>query len=116
MTLDEIRDHLGCEVMSGENLGRIEITECFAADLMSDALAFSEAGALLITGLTGVQSVHTTDVADLKAILYVNHKRPEPAVLDTARAKGIPVLRTPLGMFDACGRLYALGLRGAVKE
>ena len=115
MTLDEVRRLLSCDVICGEELLGVEIMECFAADLMSDVLAFCKPDALLITGLTGVQSIHTTDLADLRGIVFVHRKRPSDQVLGLAREKRIPVLSTPLHMFDACGILYGRGLRGGTK-
>jgi predicted transcriptional regulator len=117
MLLSEISGLLGCETIDGfEQLLGIEIGSCFAADLMSEVLAFCGHGALLITGLTNIQSVHTADVADLRAILYVNDKRPEAAVIALARDRGIPLLSTKLTMFGACGILYNQGLKPAWKR
>ena len=74
---------------------------------MSEVLAFCGHGALLVTGLTNVQSVHTAEVVDAQAILYVNGKRPDEQVLALARARGLPLLSTTLTMYEACGRLHA---------
>jgi predicted transcriptional regulator len=115
LRLAEIRDLLGCEVISGEHRLDEVVTECFAADLMSDVLAFSKPNVLLITGLSGIQSVHTADVAELSGIVFVHRKRPSPQVLDLARERNLPVLSTPLHMFDACATLAARGLRGGSK-
>jgi predicted transcriptional regulator len=107
MRLQRIADLLDCEVLLGtERLADVEIRACFAADLMSDVLRFSHSGALLITGLTSVQSIHTADVADLAAILFISDKRPGPEIVDVARAKGIPLLTTRHNMFDSCGILF----------
>jgi predicted transcriptional regulator len=111
MRLSEIAGLLDCDVLLGaERLDAIDVRACFAADLMSDVLRYSHAGALLITGLTSVQSIHTADVADLTAILFVSSKAPGQATVDLARARGIPLLTTKRGMFDACGLLYGAGL------
>jgi predicted transcriptional regulator len=111
MRLSQIADLLECEVLLGaERLGAIEVQACFAADLMSDVLRYSRSGALLITGLTSVQSIHTADVAALTAILFVSDKTPGQATVDLAREKDIPLLTTSRGMFDACGVLYHAGL------
>jgi len=117
MHLSEISGLLGCETMPGfeDRLGH-EVGVCFAADLMSEVLAFCSPGALLLTGLANVQSVHTAHVADLAAIIYVNDKRPDPVVVALAREQGIPLLSTKLPMFAACGILYAQGLRPAWKH
>ena len=116
LRLAEIRDLLDCEVVCGGHRLDEVVTECFAADLMSDVLAFSKPHALLITGLSGIQSVHTADVAELAGIVFVHRKRPPQQVLDLARERNLPVLSTPLHMFDACAALAARGLRGGSKS
>jgi predicted transcriptional regulator len=116
MMLRRIVELLDAEVLLGEErLDELEVKSCFAADLMSDVLRFSHAGTLLITGLTSVQSVHTADVADLAAILFVGDKRPEPGIVDVARARGIPLLTTPRTMFEACGLLFEEHLAAAAR-
>lgn len=116
-SLQRILSLLNCEVISGsERIEGIEITSCFATDLMSDVLAYAAPGTLLITELTTVQAVHTADVADLSAILFVGKKEPGKEVSDLARRKEIPVLRTKQTMFEVCGALAELGLRAASKQ
>ncbi len=112
MTLKEIRRILNCEVLSGEQSLEQEVSSGCGADLMSDVLAFARPGTLLLTGLTNVQAVRTADVADVKAIVFVRGKVPDREAIELARARGIPLLATRLTMFEACGRLYAAGLRG----
>ncbi len=114
MRLREIMALLDCETVWGTDadLDR-EVLTCYAADLMSDVLAFSHPGALLVTGLTSIQSAHTADVADLCAILFVSGKRPPAVVIELARERGTPLLTTRACMFDACGILHARGLKAA---
>jgi predicted transcriptional regulator len=116
MTLGEIKQLLDCEVISGHELMETEVTGCFAADLMSDVLAFSRSEAILVTGLSSIQSVHTADVADLRAILYIHDKRPAAAVVEVARQQNIPLLTTRRFMFETCGLLFGHGLRAAGRE
>ena len=117
MLLAEIVALLGCtELLALDLAGGPEIDGCFAADLMSEVLTFCGHGALLVTGLTNVQSLHTAEVVDVRAILYVNAKRPEEHVLDLARARGLPLLSTSLTMFEACGRLHRGGLSASTKH
>jgi len=114
--LAEVAELLECDVLLGaERLDAVEVAGCFAADLMSDVLRFSRPGALLITGLTSVQSIHTADVADLAAIVFVSNKTPGQAAVELARAKGIPLLTTPRDMFGACGALHGAGLSLAAR-
>lgn len=117
MLLSEVLEALCGELISGNSASlQMEITACFAADLMSEVLAFCAPGALLVTGLANVQSVHTADVADLKGVLFVNDKRPGPEVLRLAVQREIPLLATKLTMFAACGILYRRGLEPASKR
>jgi predicted transcriptional regulator len=116
MTLREIARLLECTVINGHELLDTEVDVCFAADLMSDVLSFSRAGALMVTGLASIQSVHAADVADLKAILFVHGKRPGQAVVDAAHQKGLPLLTTPCLMFETCGLLFRSGLKAAGEE
>lgn len=111
MLMQELVDLLKCRVILGtEFMEGLEVTACFAADLMSDVLAFSRPGSLLITGLASIQSAHTADVADLSGILFVGGKTPAEPVIALVRNQRIPLLTTELSMFEACGRLYASGL------
>ncbi len=80
---------------------------------MSDVLAFSVPGSLLLTGLVNAQSVRTADVAEIKALVYVRGKKPTAEALQLAQEKGIPVLASDLTMYEACGRLYSRGLKSA---
>ena len=115
MRLAQVRELLDGTMLCGdEQADGLEVQAAFAADLMSDVLAFAGAEALLITGLTSIQAVHTADVADLRAVLFVSGKRPGQAVLDLARQVGLPLLTTPRSLFEACAILHAAGLPGSL--
>ncbi len=116
MKLADIARLLECEVLCGQELLETEVDGCFAADLMSDVLAFSRAGAVLVTGLASIQSVHTADVADLTAIVFIHDKRPAEPVVEMARHKKIPVLTTRKFMFETCGILFAHGVKAGGRE
>ena len=111
MELSTIAEVLGCKVVAGKRNAELAVEEICAADLMSDVLAFTTPGALLVTGLTNVQSVITAHVAEVKAIVYVRGKTPDADAIKLADQKGIPLLTCPLSMFTACGKLYAKGLK-----
>lgn len=112
MTLAEIRDILQGEVLFGNDDLALEIDTVVASDGMSEILAFARPGALMLTGLTNIQSVRTADIANVRAIVYLRGKRPGERALDLARRQHIPVLATRLGMFDSCGMLREQGLKG----
>ena len=113
MKLSEIASVLCCQALTPLD-GVADIETVVASDGMSEILAFPSPGAVMLTGLTNIQSVRTAVVADVHAIVYVRGKQPAEPVLALARDKGIPVLSTKLGMFEACGILYDTGLKGAM--
>ncbi len=80
------------------------------ADLMSDVLASIQPDGLLLTGLCNPQVVRTAQVADVAAIVFVRGKTPDPETVGLSIAEGIPLISTPHGMFELCGRLYQAGL------
>ena len=112
MKLNEIRRILGAEVISGAELLSINMEMACGCDLMSDVLAFIKSGALLLTGLTNPQVVRTAEMTDLVAVCFVRGKRPDQETVRIAESKSIPLLMTPLPMFESCGRLYRKGLSG----
>ena len=93
-----------------------EVRSCHASDLLSDVLTFRGPGSLLLTGLTNAQVIRTAEMSDFAAICFVRGKKPQPDTVQLAEEKGVPLLATRLSMFEACGRLYAKGLRGSDKE
>jgi predicted transcriptional regulator len=105
VTLQEIGNLLEAEVLFGEDLS-VKVDEIGAADLMSDVLALSKPGMLLLTGLMNPQVIRTAIVADLCGVVFVRGKRPGDSILSLAREAGIPVLGTSFTMFEAAGRLY----------
>ena len=116
MTLEQIKNILGAEVISGSANLQMEVKMGCGADLMSDVLAFIKEGSLLMTGLTNPQVIRTAEMVDIKAICFVRGKRPGPDTIRLAESKGLPLLMTHLPMFEACGRLYKNGLPGCSEE
>ncbi len=112
MKLSEIKDLLQCEVLAGEEDLSAEILQVVASDGMSEILAYAKSHDLMVTGLTNIQSIRTADIAGVGAVVYCRGKRPDRKVIEFARQKRIPVLLTPMVMFDICGVLHARGLKG----
>ncbi len=113
MHLSEIAAALNCEELSPIDVD-FEIEAVVASDGMSEILAFHRPHALMLTGLTNIQSVRTALVADVHAIVFVRGKRPRREVIELAREHKMPLLVTDLGMFDSCGILYQAGLKGVM--
>lgn len=114
MRIEEIKEILACDVLTDDQDLSIEVTKVLPSDGMSEILAFHSPGALMVTGLTNIQSVRTADFADVLAIVYIRGKRPNERTIELARKKRITVLATSLGMFDVCGILWTHGMKGVM--
>ncbi|MDP2209650.1 MAG: DRTGG domain-containing protein [Bacteroidota bacterium] len=110
MTLNEISKLLSCEVFCGEDQLNMDIEFGCASDLMSDVLAFSRSGAILLTGLVNTQTIHTAFIAEINAVVFVRRKKPDKDIVALAREKHIPLLGTPYSLYEASGILYKTGL------
>jgi predicted transcriptional regulator len=113
MKLKDLIRAVDARVIVGDDKLDVEIHRAFAADLMSDVLAFATEGSLLLTGLTNAQVIRTAEMVDIAAILFVRGKSPQPDAIELARSSGIPLLTTQYILFETCGRLYQRGITGS---
>ncbi len=112
ITLADISKALDAQVICGADKLDEEVHTACGCDLMSDVLAFTKPGSILLTGLTNQQVIRTAELLDLKAVVFVRRKQPDEAALQLAEAHGLPVLLSPYPLYESCGRLYCLGLEG----
>jgi len=112
MKLREVLSIIDGKVISNNVDLNEEVQMGCGSDLMSDVLAFTHEGTLLMTGLTNPQVVRTAELAGIIAIVFVRGKLPPPETVALAEEKGIPLLASKYTMFETCGRLYQVGLPG----
>ena len=110
MKLVKIIDVIEGKVLNPEVLCDFEIKGGCGADLMSDVLASVRADAVLLTGLCNPQVVRTAEMADVRAIVIVRGKTPQTETVELASELNIPLITSPFGMFELCGRLHLAGL------
>jgi predicted transcriptional regulator len=113
MKLRRVKELLNAVVLSGESHLDDEVQCGFGCDLMSDVLCFKTENAILLTGLTNRQVLNTVDFANMNSIIFVRDKTPGEEVIKMAKERNLLVMSTAYILFDACGILYANGLRGA---
>ena len=116
MKLDELREILEAEVLTGEDLLSKEVSMICGSDLMSDVLAFVHSASVLLTGLANPQVVRTAEMAEISCVCFVRGKRPPKETIELAREKKIPLLATKFSMYESCGRLYMKGLPGTYES
>jgi hypothetical protein len=110
ITISDIIETLPAHVVySTENSHEIQIDAVVAGDLMSDVLVTLEPGCLLVTSLATEQAIRTADVVNAAAVLLVNDKLPSAGMKTLAEECAVPLLATPLPLFDACIALSEIG-------
>ncbi len=111
MKLTKIQELLDAKIYAGSELAeKIEVTDAFGSDLMSDVLAFVQEQGMLLTGLRNAQVVRTAEMMDMQAVIFVRGKEPDEEMISVAEDRGIVLLSTEMTMFRACGILYENGL------
>jgi predicted transcriptional regulator len=116
VTLNDVKEILEADVLVGnDQLGK-SVKTAFAADLMSDVLAFAKPDSLLLTGLTNPQVVRTADILDITAIIMVRGKKPSEETVKLAEELKIPILSTRYILFETSGRLHAKGITGCIEK
>ena len=116
MKLREVQKLLEAKVLAGEEFLDRQIETCCGSDMMSDVLAFTKRNTLLCTGLTNIQVVRTADMTELSGLVFVRGKVPDEEIVEAAAEDMLPVLVTEHTLFEACGILYAAGIRGCSKR
>lgn len=112
MNLREVSSAIDGIVLYGEELlDKTEIEYAYGADLMSDVLAFARPGSLLLTGLTNVQIIRTSQMLDIPAVIFVRGKKPREETIALAESLKMPILLSYKSMFETCGLLYEVGLK-----
>ena len=107
LSLREIAEIVSAEVIIGEDMLDNMVESGCASDLMSDVLAFSRSGSVLLTGQINAQTVRTANIAEVEAIVFVRGKMPRDETIELAKKFKMPLLATKMFMYEACGRLYA---------
>lgn len=110
MNIQELLKVVGGKLLTTSSDLSKEIKGGCGADLMSDVLASIQPEAVLLTGLCNPQVVRTAQMADVAAIVFVRAKNPPQETIDLAIQEEIPLISSPYGMFELCGRLHELGL------
>lgn len=110
MKLSEVLEVIEGKVISGNADLDEEVKMGCGADLMSDVLAFTHEGTLLMSGLTNPQVVRTAEMAGIRAIVFVRGKIPPSETIALAAEKNIPLLASKYTMFETCGRIFNAGL------
>ena len=93
-----------------------------ACDMMSELLAIMNhsnhrnRGIILLTGLVNPQVIRTSELVDIRLIVFLRGKTPVSETVDLARKCGITIMSTPYTMYKSCGILYEMKLNDVQLE
>ena len=117
MTAKKLVELIKGKVLSGETLlDNVKVKRAFAADLMSDVLAYvagEKKDTILITGITNPQIVRTSEMLDIPVIIVARGKRIPEETIKLAKEKNIVLIWTKLIVFVVSGILYINKIKGA---
>ena len=116
MTIRDMADILHARVLIGEDKLDLPVFTACCSDLMSDVLAFVNEKTVLITGLTNPHVIRTSEMLDLKCVIFSRGKVPTSDIVEQAQELGMVILSTKETAFVTCGLLYSAGLRGVPIE
>lgn len=106
MTLLEIADRMGLEILAGAPLGDRTVAGGFCGDLLSNVLAAARPGDLWITIQHHANVVGVAQVAGLSGVLLAADVQPAESVVAKADELGVVLLRSPRSAFELAGRLH----------
>lgn len=108
MKITELVPLLEGEIVCCEDRLDREVQDVVASDLLSDVLAAEKNNYALVTGLTNGQVVRTAEITNACCVIMVRNKQPQQAAVTLAQRCGMPLILSPLNMFEACSRLGAV--------
>jgi hypothetical protein len=93
-----------------------------ACDMMSELLAIMNhsnhhnRGIILLTGLINPQVIRTSELVDIRLIVFLRDKQPAAETVELARKCGITIMSTPHTMYKSCGIMYEMKLNDVQLE
>ena len=112
ISLKDIMDKTGFQLLTeGSDLSK-EITGGYAGDLLSDVNANAREGNVWVTVLTHPNAAAVASLKDLAGIIIAGGIRPGKEFTERAYAEKVPVLFTDVSAYEVVSILSSLGVSG----
>ncbi|MDX9724855.1 MAG: DRTGG domain-containing protein [Bacteroidales bacterium] len=111
MTISEVAERINGRIVCYGNNNAEEIEYAFSSDLMSDVLKVEKENVLLITGLTNLQAVRTSEMSEINCIVFARNKKAGSEIISLAKETGITLIESPYSVFRISGELYKAGIK-----
>jgi predicted transcriptional regulator len=111
MTIKDISERIEGNVLCCKDKESSKVEYAFSSDLMSDVLTVEKENLVLITGLTNLQTVRTSEMSDINCIIIARDKRVNNEIVTLARENNIVLIESPYSVFRISGELYKAGIK-----
>ena len=111
MTIRDIAGLIDGKVICCEDRLSTSVEYAFASDLMSDVLTVEKENILLITGLTNLQVIRTSEMSDINCVIVARDKKVNDDMVRLAEENNIILVESPHSVFHVSGELYKAGLK-----
>jgi hypothetical protein len=108
MTVSEIAEKAGLNIISGSRYIDKEVTGVYICDLLSDVMGNANEGMLWVTLQTHKNIMAVATLKDLAGIILIKGLQPAADCAIQSETEKIPILGTELSAFDICGKLYTI--------
>ena len=112
MKLEEIVKAVGMRVEAGKEALVREVSGGYASDLLSDVIANSREGDVLVTLQVHPNIIAVATLKELAGIIIVQGKKPDEETIKKAQQEGIPLMVSEFHAFEIIGKLYQMGISG----
>ena len=106
MTVSDLVNKLGMNVLGGSKGLSREILGGYTSDLLSDVMGHADAGEVWITLQTHKNVMAIASLKELAAIVLVKGCQPEADMLAQSEIENIPVLSVEDSAFNISGKIY----------
>ena len=88
--------------------GEREVAGGYTGDLLSWVMGRAQADEAWVTIMSNQNIVAVASLTDVSCVILAEGVQPDAGVADTAKARGVNILGSPLSAYALCARLGAL--------
>lgn len=111
MTIRDISEKIEGHIICCEDKESARVEYAFSSDLMSDVLTVEKENMVLITGLTNLQTIRTSEMSDINCIIIARDKKVNNEIISLAKENNIVLIESPYSVFRISGELYKAGIK-----
>lgn len=110
MTVEELSNRAGFEVVSGKDGLAKEISGCYIGDLLSLAMSSVKAGNIWITIQTNINIVAVSVLTEAACVLLCDGQKPDDAAVKKSNMEDIPILQSTKSAYELACILHDMGI------